>query len=88
MIRYLCKAGANINYRDEEGTTLFLHSYEKGRKDIVNFLINKIIKDENENTEKNEEDNKNKKTLKELINESSKNGGGLHFAIIGNKMKL
>ena len=83
MIRYLCNAGAIINYRDEEGTTLFLHSCEKGRKDIVNFLINKII-----NTEKNEEDNKNKKTLKELINESSKNGGGLHFAIIGNKMKL
>ena len=83
MIRYLCKAGANINYRDEEGTTLFLHSCEKGRKDIVNFLINKII-----NNEKNEEDNKNKKTLKELINESSKNGGGLHFAIIGQQDEI
>ena len=87
MIKYLCSAGAKINYRDEEGTTLFLHSCEKGRTDIINFLIKKIIKDETENTTNNEENNeekdKNKMTVKDLINESSKNGGGLHFAIIG-----
>ena len=83
MINYLCNAGAKIDYRDEEGTTLFLHSCEKGRTDIINFLINKIIKDQNEITEKNEGDDKNKKTVKDLINESSKNGSGLHFAIIG-----
>ena len=81
MIRYLYNAGAKIDYKDEEGTTLFLHSCEKGRDDIINFLINNIEKEENGiNTE---EKNKNKITLKELINENSKNGGGLHFAIIG-----
>ena len=81
MIRYLYNAGAKIDYKDEEGTTLFLHSCEKGRDDIINFLINNIEKEENGiNTE---EKNKNKIPLKELINENSKNGGGLHFAIIG-----
>ena len=81
MIRYLYNAGAKIDYKDEEGTTLFLHSCEKGRDDIINFLINNIEKEGNGiNIEEN---NKNKITLKELINENSKNGGGLHFAIIG-----
>ena len=74
MIRYLFNAGGKINYRDEEGTTLFLHSCEKGRADIITFLFNKIQKEDNEN---------NKISLKELVNERSKNGGGLHFAIIG-----
>ena len=74
MIRYLFNAGGKINYRDEEGTTLFLHSCEKGRVDIITFLFNKIQKEDNEN---------NKISLKELVNERSKNGGGLHFAIIG-----
>lgn len=85
MIRYLYNAGGKINYRDEEGTTLFLHSCEKGRIDIINFLINKAGKDENENNESNEN---NKIELKELINESSKNGGGLHFAIIGQQEEI
>ena len=76
MIRYLIQAGAKMNYRDEDQSTLFLHSCEKGRTDIINFLFNKIQKDENDN-------NENKIALKDLINESSKNGGGLHFAIIG-----
>ena len=80
MIRYLYLAGANINYRDEEDSTLFLHSCEKGRTDIINFLINSIQKDEKEN---NNEENNKKITLKDLINEKSKNGGGLHYAIIG-----
>ena len=81
MIRYLYNAGAKIDYKDEEGTTLFLHSCEKGRDDIINFLINNIEKEGNGiNIEEN---NKNKITLKELINENSKNGGGLHFAVIG-----
>jgi ankyrin repeat protein len=83
MIRYLCNAGAKINYRDEEGTTLFLHSCEKGRTDIINFLIKKITKDDNEISQNDEEKDKKKMTVKDLINESSKNGGGLHFAIIG-----
>jgi hypothetical protein len=83
MIRYLCNAGAKINYRDEEGTTLFLHSCEKGRTDIINFLIKKITKDDNEISQNDEEKDKEKMTVKDLINESSKNGGGLHFAIIG-----
>ena len=81
MIRHLYNSGADINYKDEEGTTLFLHSCEKGRLDIINFLINKIKNDENENNENKE--NNNKISIKELINQSSKNGGGLHFAIIG-----
>ena len=81
MIRSLYNAGAKIDYKDEEGSTLFLHSCEKGRDDIINFLINNIEKEGNGiNIEEN---NKNKITLKELINENSKNGGGLHFAIIG-----
>ena len=81
MIRYLYNAGAKIDYKDEDGTTLFSQSCEKGRGDIINFLINNIEKEGSEiNTEEN---NKNKITLKELINENSKNGGGLHFAIIG-----
>ena len=80
MVRYLYLAGANINYRDEEDSTLFLHSCEKGRTDIINFLINSIQKDEKEN---NNEENNKKITLKDLINEKSKNGGGLHYAIIG-----
>ncbi len=81
MIRSLYNAGAKIDYKDEEGTTLFLHSCEKGRDDIINFLKNNIEKDDNEN--ETEDNNKNKVTVKELINENSKNGGGLHFAIIG-----
>ena len=83
IIRYLYNAGGKINYRDEEGTTLFLHSCEKGRIDIINFLINKIEKGENDTDEKDENNENNKIKIKELINESSKNGGGLHFAIIG-----
>ena len=77
IIRHLCNAGANINYKDENGTTLFLHSCEKGRTDVINFLINKIIKDKEDNKENEIKD------VKELINSFSKNGGGLHYAIIG-----
>ncbi len=80
MIRYLCKAGAKLDYKDEEGTTLFLHSCEKGRTDIINFLINNIEKEDSEI--KAEKDGK-KMTIKDIINQSSKNGGGLHFAVIG-----
>ena len=85
MIRYLYNSGANINYKDEEGTTLFLHSCEKGRTDIIKFLINKIERSENENEAETEnpQNENNKMTLKELINQKSNNGGGLHFAIIG-----
>jgi len=77
IIRHLCNAGANINYKDENGTTLFLHSCEKGRTDVIRFLINKIIKDKEDNKENEIKD------VKELINSFSKNGGGLHYAIIG-----
>ena len=77
IIRHLCNAGANINYKDENGTTLFLHSCEKGRTDVIKFLINKIIKDKEDNKENEIKD------VKELINTCSKNGGGLHHAIIG-----
>ena len=76
IIQYLIQAGANLDYRDEEGSTLFLHSCEKGRTDIIKLLINNIKK-ENENKEECEE------KIKKLINDSSKNGGGLHYAIIG-----
>ena len=77
IIRYLINAGANVNYKDENGATLFLHSCEKGRTDVINCLINKIIKDK-------EEGNENEiKDVKTLINSYSKDGGGLHFAIIG-----
>ena len=79
IIRHLCNAGANINYKDENGSTLFLYSCEKGRTDIINFLINKIIKDKEEN---NDNDNEIK-DVKALLNSYSKDGGGLHFAIIG-----
>ena len=77
IIRHLCNAGANINYKDENGATLFLHACEKGRTDVMNFLINKIIKDKEDNI-----DNEIKE-VKTLINTKSKDGGGLHFAIIG-----
>ena len=80
MIRYLCNAGAKLDYKDEEGTTLFLHSCEKGRKDVINFLINNLEKEESEIKAENEG---KKMTVKDIINQSSKNGGGLHFAIIG-----
>jgi len=85
MIRYLYNSGANINYKDEEGTTLFLHSCEKGRTDIIKFLINKIERSENEDGTETEniQNENNKMTVKELINQKSNNGGGLHFAIIG-----
>ena len=78
IIRHLCNAGANINYKDENGSTLFLHSCEKGRTDVIKFLINKIIKDKEEGNDNNEI-----KDVKELINSFSKDGSGLHFAIIG-----
>ena len=78
IIRHLCNAGANINYKDENGSTLFLHSCEKGRTDVIKFLINKIIKDKEEGNDNNEI-----KDMKMLINSFSKDGGGLHFAIIG-----
>jgi len=78
IIRHLCNAGANINYKDENGSTLFLHSCEKGRTDVIKFLINKIIKDKEEGNDNNEI-----KDMKMLINGFSKDGGGLHFAIIG-----
>ena len=82
IIRHLCNAGANINYKDENGTTLFLHSCEKGRTDVINFLINKIIKDKEDNKENEIKD------VKELINSFSKNGGGLHYAIIGQQDEI
>ena len=82
IIRHLCNAGANINYKDENGTTLFLHSCEKGRTDVIRFLINKIIKDKEDNKENEIKD------VKELINSFSKNGGGLHYAIIGQQDEI
>ena len=77
IIRHLCSAGANINYKDENGSTIFLHSCEKGRTDVIKFLINKIIKDKEDSVDNEIKD------VKTLINTSSKSGGGLHFAIIG-----
>ena len=79
IIRHLCKAGAKINYADEEGSTLFLLSCEKGRTDIISYLINKIIKDKEDNINNINGDI----DVKNLINSNSKNGSGLHFAIIG-----
>ena len=79
IIRHLINAGANINYKDENSSTLFLHSCEKGRTDVIKFLIKKILKDKEENNDNNNEI----KDVKTLINSSSKNGSGLHYAIIG-----
>ena len=85
IIRHLINAGANINYKDENGSTLFLHSCEKGRTDVIKFLIKKIIKDKEENKEEN---NSEIKDVKTLINSCSKNGGGLHYAIIGQQDEI
>ena len=75
IIKLLIRSGADLNYKDEEGCTLFLRSCEKGRLDIISYIIEKYPKLKLNENEENKKFNINK--------EISKSGGGLHLAILG-----
>ena len=44
IIKLLIKSGADLTYKDEEGCTLFLRACEKGRLDIISYIIEKYPK--------------------------------------------
>ena len=75
IIKLLIRSGADLNYKDEEGCTLFLRSCEKGRLDIISYIIEKYPKLKLNENEEDKKFNINK--------EISKSGGGLHLAILG-----
>ncbi len=70
IIKYLIRAGADLNAKDEDESTLLLKACEKGRIDVLEYL---------ESKKSSSEDN----SLN--WNESSKSGGPLHMAIIGDQ---
>ena len=73
IIKLLIKSGADLTYKDEEGCTLFLRACEKGRLDIISYIIEKYPKLKFNHEEKKFDINK----------EISKSGSGLHLAILG-----
>ena len=75
IIKLLIKSGADLTYKDEEGCTLFLRACEKGRLDIISYIIEKYPK------LKFNDDEEDKKF--DINKEISKSGGGLHLAILG-----
>ena len=81
IIKLLIKAGANIDYKDEEGFNLFLRACEKGKVDVLEFLL-KLTK--NNNDEEEEEETK-KEFLININEQVGKNGGGLHIGILNEK---
>ena len=81
IIKLLVKAGANIDYKDEEGFNLFLRACEKGKVDVLEFLL-KLTK--NNNDEEEEEEAK-KEFLININEQVGKNGGGLHIGILNEK---
>ena len=81
IIKLLVKAGANIDYKDEEGFNLFLRACEKGKVDVLEFLL-KLTK--NNNDEEEEEETK-KEFLININEQVGKNGGGLHIGILNEK---
>jgi len=81
IIKLLIKAGANIDYKDEEGFNLFLRACEKGKVDVLEFLL-KLTK--NNDNEEEEEETK-KEFLIDINKQVGKNGGGLHIGILSEK---
>ena len=81
IIKLLIKAGAKIDYKDEEGFNLFLRTCEKGKVDVLEFLLNltKI------NDEEKEEEEEKKEFLIDINKQIGKNGGGLHIGILSEK---
>ena len=81
IIKLLIKAGAKIDYKDEEGFNLFLRTCEKGKVDVLEFLLNltKI------NEEEKEEEEEKKEFLIDINKQIGKNGGGLHIGILSEK---
>jgi ankyrin repeat protein len=71
IIKTLIKYGGDINFKDEEGCILYLRAAEKGRIDLIEFLINYSAEKEN--------------SINFTINEVNKNGSALHMAIIGDQ---
>lgn len=65
IAKMLIKAGAKVDYKDDNECTPFLRCCEKGRTDIINYLMAIEPCPISINTE------------------ISKNGGGLHHALIG-----
>lgn len=78
IIKLLLRAGANLNYKDEENCTFFLRACEKGRLDIIRYLIEKYSK-----LKKFEEEENNEEKKFDINKEIGKNGSGLHLAILG-----
>ena len=81
IIKFLIKAGANIDYKDEEGFNLFLRTCEKGKVDVLEFLL-KLTKN---NDEEEKEKEMEKEFLIDINKQVGKNGGGLHIGILSEK---
>ena len=81
IIKLLIKAGAKIDYKDEEGFNLFLRTCEKGKVDVLEFLLN-LTKNEEE---KEEEEEEKKEFLIDINKQIGKYGGGLHIGILSEK---
>ena len=81
IIKLLIKAGANIDYKDEEGFNLFLRTCEKGKVDVLEFLL-KLTRN---NDEEEKEEEMKKEFLIDINKQVGKNGGGLHIGILSEK---
>ena len=81
IIKLLIKAGAKIDYKDEEGFNLFLRTCEKGKVDVLEFLLN-LTKN---NEEEKEEEEEKKEFLIDINKQIGKYGGGLHIGILSEK---
>ena len=81
IIKLLIKAGAKIDYKDEEGFNLFLRTCEKGKVDVLEFLLN-LTKN---NEEEKEEVEEKKEFLIDINKQIGKYGGGLHIGILSEK---
>ena len=82
IIKLLLRAGADLNYKDEENCTFFLRACEKGRLDIISYLIEKY-----QRLKKNEDEN-NEEQKFNINKEVGKNGSGLHLAILGGNYEV
>ena len=82
IIKLLIKAGAKIDYKDEEGFNLFLRTCEKGKVDVLEFLLNLT---KNNEEEKEEEEEEKKEFLIDINKQIGKYGGGLHIGILSEK---
>jgi len=71
IIKSLIKHGGDINYKDEEGCSLYLRAAEKGRIELIEFILNFSLEKGN--------------SINFNLNEVNNHGSALHMAIIGDQ---